>query len=261
MAYSAGQAAYKLAFEISPITLTNGIAGNIPGGAMPLMSLLQAANYSSGLLGDADFALDDAFGNFYPLPGSSLIENEVAKYPMANMAIAANAIIKQPLSVGLLMRCPVRDAGGYAQKLSIMTGLQNTLAQHCASGGTFIVATPSFFYTDCLLTGLHDVSGGEGAQAQVTWKFDFVKPLISLQDAQAAQNSMMQQLSNGTPTDGANSGLDAQSTATASSSGFLPASTGTASSGVPNVSSSQFSNTNYSGGSYFTGTWSPGIQR
>lgn len=232
MAYSAGQSAFKLAFEISPITLTNGIAANIPGGTMPLMSLLQAASYATGLLGSADFELDDAFGNFYPLPGSSLIKNEVAKYPMANMAIAANAIIKQPINVSLMMRCPVRDAGGYAAKLSIMTGLQSTLAQHCASGGTFIVATPSFFYTDCLLTDMHDISGGEGLQAQVTWRFDFEKPLISLQDAQAAQNSMMQQLSNGTPTDGATSGLDVQSTQTAATAGFIPASTTTAGAGV-----------------------------
>ena len=34
-----GQAAYKLAFEISPITLTGGVAQNIPGGMLPVLAI------------------------------------------------------------------------------------------------------------------------------------------------------------------------------------------------------------------------------
>ena len=232
MAYGAGQAAYKIAFEVSPITLTNGIASNITGGMLPLMSLLQSISYTS-IFGGGDVGLDDTFANFYPTPGSSLIENEVGKYPFANMAIAANAMIAMPLNVSLLMRCPVRDPGGYATKLAIMTSLQNTLKTHCANGGTFIVATPSFFFTDVLLTGLHDVSGGEGLQAQVSWKWDFTKPLVTLQDAAGVQNQMMQALSAGVPTDGALSGSGAVGVGSATSSAILPVSAVTPSAGAP----------------------------
>ena len=245
MAYSAGQAAFKAAFEISPITLTNGIASNITGGMLPLMNLLQANNYGSVLGSGSGFELDDAFGNFYPMPGSSLIENEIGKYPFANLAIAANCIVTQPLTVSLLMRCPVRDPGGYQTKLSIMTSLQNTLKAHCASGGTFMVATPSFFYTDVILTELKDISGGEGAQAQVTWQWSFTKPLITLQDASQTQNAMMQQLSNGTPTDGASSGAGAVDSGSGASPGVLPSSGATASSIMPS-GAGPFSSTVYS---------------
>ena len=255
MAYSSGQSAYSSAFELSPITLTNGIASNIPGGAMPLSSILQSSSYG-GLLGaGGDVDISTAFGVFYPMPGSSLIENDIGKYPFANMAIAANCIISNPLTVSLLMRCPVRDPGGYATKLAILTALQSTLRSHCANGGTFVVATPSFFYTDVILLELKDISGGEGLQAQVTWQWTFTKPLVTLQGAQAAQNSMMQQLSNGTPSDGANTGLGVQNTATAATAGFIPASANAFSSGVP--AAGPFSSTGYSGGQFFTGSWSP----
>src|SRR5450631_2102587 len=185
--YSAGQAAYKLAYEISPITLTGGIASNILGGALSIISIVQSSNFSGILSGGNNLDLDDFFGNFIALPGSSLIDNQIGNYPFANMAIAANAIIAQPLVCSLLMRCPVRDADGYGQKLAIMTSLQNTLAAHNRSGGTYTVATPSFYYTNCILVGIHDVTGGETLQVQMAWKWDFIKPLITLQDAETVQ--------------------------------------------------------------------------
>lgn len=232
MAYSAGQAAFKAAFEISPITLTNGIAGSIPGGMLPLMALIQSISYTS-ILGGGNVNLDNTFANFYPLPGSTMIENELGKYPFANMAIAANAVVKQPITVSMLMRTPVRDPGGYALKLAIMTSLQNTLDRHTSNGGTFMVATPSFFYTDVILTHLQDVSGGEGKQAQTDWKWDFVKPLITLQQAQATQNAMMNAMSSGVPTSGELSGVSAVNSASAASSAVLPVSAASPSAGLP----------------------------
>jgi hypothetical protein len=59
------------------------------------------------------------------------------------------------------------------------------------------------------MLGMHDVSSGDTAQAQVAWRLDFEQPLISLQDAVNAQvqNIMMQQLTSGVQTSGANFGL------------------------------------------------------
>jgi len=42
MPYTAGQAQYKLNFEISPIILTGGIASNFIGGMLPLLALTQS---------------------------------------------------------------------------------------------------------------------------------------------------------------------------------------------------------------------------
>ncbi len=210
MPYTAGEASWKLAFEISPITLTNGIASSIPGGMLPIISITQSLNFSGLISGGADLGLDDFFANFYPLPGSSLIDQQIGMYPFANQTVAANAIIVQPLAVSMLMRVPVRDPAGYPEKLMNMTAIQSTLHQHNTSGGTYTIATPSYFYTNCVMIGMHDVSSGDTKQAQVDWKLDFIQPLISLQDAAAAQynmNSMMQQLSSGVQTTGSNFGI------------------------------------------------------
>ncbi len=208
MPYSAGQFAYKLAFEISPITLTGGSAQNIPGGMLPLMSITQAASFTSLISGGSNVDPDDFFANFYPLPGSSLIEQQIGHYPFANQTVAANAIIVQPLTISMLMRVPVRDPGGYASKLAQMTSLRDALHQHNISGGTYTIATPSYFYTNCVMApGMHDVSSGDTLQAQIAWRLDFEQPLISLQDAAGAQNLMMSQLTSGVQTNGANFGL------------------------------------------------------
>lgn len=195
---SAGLDAFKLTFQVSPIILTGGIAGAVPGGMLPIIALTEAANFVDGLLGGANIDLDDFFGAFEVVPGGKLISQEVAKYPSANQFVAANAVIAQPLSVSMKMICPVRSAGGYALKLATMTALATALAQHNASGGTYTVATPSYFYVNTLLKDMTDLGEEGGAQKQVSWQFDFEQPLLTLAQVNAAQNLLMSKLSGGT---------------------------------------------------------------
>ena len=221
MPMSPGQADFQMAFEISAVTLAGGIASGVFGGMMPLLSLIGGGS-----------AGDQAFGHFRPLPNTALILNQVGHYPFASLAIAANAIIKEPLPISMLMICPVQNEGGYAQKLGIMTALQSTLARHCANGGTFNVATPSFFFSDLILTGLHDCTG-EGNQPQVMWKWDFEKPLITQADAQATQNQLLSKISQGLPTDGSQSGPGASGAASASAPQGSSVAAATPSAGIP----------------------------
>lgn len=200
---SIGSTLFKLGFQISPIILTNGIASTIPGGMLPIIAITEAANFVEGLLGGADvLSLDSFFAHFRPLPGSTLQNNQIGKYPFANQSVAANAIITEPLNVSLLMSCPVKPDANYAAKLMTLTALKVTLDSHNAAGGTYIVATPSFIYANCILTGVRDVSGGESKQVQTDWQFDFEAPLISLAAAQQAQNTLMSKLSSGTAISG-----------------------------------------------------------
>jgi len=198
MGVSAGYAAFKLSFQLSPIVLTGGIAAAIPGGMIPIISLTQAIDFFGGLLSGSDIDLDDFFANFVPLPGSSLIDQQLGKYPFANQAVAANAVIRQPLVISMRMICPARDESGYALKLATMTALQATLAQHNGSGGTYTIATPSYFYTNCVMIGMRDTSNSASMQAQNTYQLDFEQPLLTLQDALAAQNSLLSQITAGT---------------------------------------------------------------
>jgi hypothetical protein len=210
--------AFKIACEISPVILTNGIATAL-GGALPILLLTEStasalsgiassgANPIAGLLNSVgnslsltgiDQQLDSFFAHFMPLPGASLINNQISMYPFANQQVAANAIIAQPLTVSLKMICPVRGDAGYPIKLSIMSSLQKSLTQHNSIGGTYSVVMPSYIYANCIMTGMRDISSGESKQSQYVWQLDFTQPLVTQQAATQALNSLMQSLTNGT---------------------------------------------------------------
>lgn len=199
MSINPGLAAFKLSFQLSPLILTGGIASGIPGGMLPLIAITEAANFVDGLISGAgdDLNLDGFFANFAPLPGTTLIDQQVGEYPFANQAVAANAVIVQPLSISLRMICPARNELGYAVKLATMSALQATLAQHNSSGGTYTIATPSYFFTNCIMLRMTDTSDARSHQPQNTWQLDFRRPLLTLQEAQQAQNGLMSMITNG----------------------------------------------------------------
>jgi hypothetical protein len=193
---SAGKSAYTLGFEISPIILKDGLAKQLPGKMLPIVTILQAGSLVTGLLGgEINLGLNDYFCHFMPLPGSTLIQNQVGMYPFANIDVAANAIIKQPLNVSLLMQCPVNKEAGFISKFMTISALKGALEYHNSLGGSYIVSTPSCILEDCLLISLEDASSGESLQAQNAWRWDFLKPLVSMSDALNAQSSLMGKLS------------------------------------------------------------------
>jgi hypothetical protein len=195
---------FQLGYQASPVILTGGIASLIPGGMLPIIAITQATNFTLGLLqGSININLDAFFAQFEPVPGATLVNNEIGRYPFANQTVAANAIIAQPLTVSLLMKCPANTQGGYISKLMTMTALQTVLSAHNSSGGTYTVATPSKIYTNCILRNLRDVTSGAGKQVQTEWQWDFEQPLVSLADAAQALNSLMSKIGGGLPISGA----------------------------------------------------------
>lgn len=199
MAYSAGMIGFKTAYQTSPIVLTGGIAQFMPGGVLPLLALTQGLSFTLGLLAGGNVGVDDYFANFEPLPGSSLIRQKVGVYPFANLAVAGNATITEPLNISLLMTVPASAAGGYLTKSAIMSALQATLAQHNAAGGTFAVATPAYYYTTCILTDLRDVTPAQSKQVQMAYQWDFYIPLLTLESLLSVQNSLLNAITNGLP--------------------------------------------------------------
>jgi len=197
-----GRTIYKLGFEITPIIFTNGIAGK-DWGYLPIIALTEGPNLLTTIVGGGNpFNLDNFFAHFSPVAGGRLANFAVGQYPFANQSVAANAIISEPLNISVRMSIPVNKAGGHTAKLATMMLLQAAIQKHASLGGTYTVATPAYFYTNCILTALTDVSTGDSPIPQNTWQFDFIQPLITLQQAQAAQSTFMQSVTNGTPTDG-----------------------------------------------------------
>lgn len=205
-----GRTAYQLTYQISPIMLVNGIATFMPGGMLPIISLTESVNFVSGVLsGGGPEDLDSYFAHFQPMSGGKLISQDIATYPLANQAVAANAAITKPLPISLMMVCPAKGDSGMLVKIATMQMLKATLENHNSQGGTFIVATPAFFYANCVLLDMTDVSAyGETKQPQVRWQLDFTQPLITLQQAQQAQSAAMSKITAGLPTSGALTGLD-----------------------------------------------------
>lgn len=188
---------YDIAFQVSPIILVGGIASSAPGGMLPIIGLTgQVAALAQGAL-SGGLGLDDFFARFVPVPGSSLINNVIGTYPFANQQVAANAIIQQPLGISLEMIAPVKSEGGYLTKLALFTSLQNSLQAHNNAGGTYNIATPSYIYTNCIMTLMQDITSGNSRQQQIIYQLDFVQPLITQQQAAAAFNSKLNQLSSG----------------------------------------------------------------
>jgi hypothetical protein len=186
--------AYDLAYQISPIIFVGGIASNVLGNALPLLSFLG----ESVLTGNV--SSDNFFARFLPIPGGTLINNTIGTYPFANQQVAANAIIQQPITISLQMIAPCKNQGDYITKLALFTGLQQTFQSHNLSGGSYNVATPAFIYTNCLMTAMTDITSGETNQKQILFQIDFVQPLITQQAASnafSALNSLYGKLSGG----------------------------------------------------------------
>lgn len=201
---------FKLAYQISPIILTGDseVTQFMPQGFLPIIALTEGINFIRGLLqGAEDRNLNDFFAHFEPQAGTTLIDNQIGTYPFADQAVAANAVIVQPRHVSLKMVCPARGDGGYLTKLATLSALQAALQLHSTTGGTYIVATPSFIFTNCVLTGLRDISSHSTKQVQTDWQFDFVQPLLTLAQAEGTQNNPMRMLAAGLPTTGAQSGI------------------------------------------------------
>lgn len=187
------RASYDLAFQISPIILTGGIATPTNGGALPVIALLgQLAGFAQGVLSN-----NDVYARFVPMPGATAINNSIGMYPFADQHVAGNAYINEPLNISLQMIAPVKDTAGYLTKLSLFTALRNSFFKHIEAGGTFTVLTPSMIYQNCLMMSMTDVSGSNTHQQQILWRIDFTQPLITKAQAKAAVNGLMDVFNNG----------------------------------------------------------------
>ncbi|ECF9251158.1 hypothetical protein C7Z45_00450 [Salmonella enterica] len=190
---------YKLGFEISPVILCDGVAQSIPGGMLPIVALTQSASYVSGLMGGAIELtdLDKYFCHWRAAPGGTMVDYDIGRYPFANQAVAANALLSQPLRIPMLMDAPVNENTGAMTKLVTLSSLQAVLQAHASLGGTFIVATPGIIYSNCILRTVRDVTGSNDALSQRQWLWDFEQPLLSETGAEQAINSYLNKIDNG----------------------------------------------------------------
>lgn len=194
---------------------------------LPIVSLTQSAAFITGLLSGSNVNdTDEYFTQWLPLAGSSLIEQKIGEYTFANQATAANAVIRDPLNIAMLMIVVCAPGAGYLTKLATITALQTTLAQHNNSGGLYTIATPSYIYTDCVMLSMRDSSRADIKQWQNAWRLEFRQPLVSQAAAQAAQNNLMAQISSQSPTTGAGTGvpLTTGQPSTLATPSFAPAS-------------------------------------
>jgi len=195
---SIGRIAYQLAYQISPIILTDGIAANVPGGMLPIVALSQSSSFVSGLLaGNVSTSLDEFYAQFSVMPGGTLHSNQIGMYPFANQQVAANAIIAQPLHVPLKMTCHPRTGGAMVSRIMTASALKSSLDNHNFNGGTYTILTPSFMYTGCVMLEMKDISPGNSVHPQVEWQLDFIQPLLSQQQASITYNSLMEKIAGG----------------------------------------------------------------
>ena len=246
----------QLTYQISPIVLTGGIASNIGGSMLPMLALTNPNAFSQNMLfGDEGWQLEDAFGIFQPAAGGTLVEQQIAEYPFANLSVAANAIIRNPINVSLLMITPMKQMSAWSVKLQTMQALKATLDAHNNAGGTYTVYTPAYTYTNMLMVALTDVSNPQSPIPQNAWKWDFTRPLVTMEDAQGALSNLMDQLSKGVPSSGDPTGAPTAQGAPASVMNTGPGAAATA----PGISQTPFNNTTSSTATFDPFTGQPSV--
>ena len=163
--------AYTIAYEVSPIWFTGGIAQFSPVGvpmALYTQGLSTVGTAISSVTSGGNIDLTgQPFFTWRPLPGSTLWEAEVAEFPFFTNQIAANAQVQRPLRISMLGHCPAGKDSPFTIKIATLQLLQSLITKHCNSGGAFTVFTPSYTYFNCLLTNFIGVSSGETNQPQI----------------------------------------------------------------------------------------------
>lgn len=192
--------AFKLAYELSPIFLVNGIAENIPGGTLPIVAITEGLSFVNGILKGS--VNEPNAAHFMPAPGTTLINQEIAEINFYDQVTAANSTITRNKSITMQMLRPISTTdGGYGTKgLSFMT-LKAALERHNESGGWYNVLTPACLYTGCLLERLVDVSpfSEENKQVQYQWQFEFTQPALTQSDVTDALNGLFGKIQKGVP--------------------------------------------------------------
>ncbi|EBD6267041.1 hypothetical protein DRV38_20945 [Salmonella enterica subsp. enterica serovar Offa] len=195
--------AFKLAFEVSPILLVDGIASKIPGGVMPIAVLTEGLSIVNGLLHGE--IRTRSMAAFTPMAGTTLIQQEISNLNFYNQVTAANATIRKPNRVVMQMIRPAStEDGGYATKGMTFTALKMALDMHNQYGGCYTVMTPSFIYTRCLMRSFVDTSGfsEQNKQVQHTWQLEFEQPLSSVEQTVTTLASVLDKFDKGIPEDG-----------------------------------------------------------
>lgn len=203
-AMSLARNAYALAYQISPILFTGGIASQVPGGVLPIVAITQgtsaaisAVQNTGNLIAPISTDLLEYFAHFEPVAGSTLIVNDIARYPFLNQSVAANAIITMPNTLSMLMKAPPKGELGYVSRLMTFTALKSLLDAHIQAGGTFTVATPAYLYQGLILKGLTDVTPpiGDNKQVQMLYRWDFEQPLLTQSAVTGSYNAYLTKVS------------------------------------------------------------------
>jgi hypothetical protein len=189
---STGETLFSGLYEIAPVWLQGGLA-KILGGYAPVTLLTEMFDIPG--IESGEF-----FAHWKPLPGGTLAKWQIAEYPFANFATAANAVVQQPLEITMLMVCPAQNGGGYILKQAMLTALQLGIQSHISTGGTFTVITPAYTYANCLLTEIRDITPPSEKQVQYLFQWSFQQPLVTASAAESLQNTVMEAITNGLPT-------------------------------------------------------------
>lgn len=186
---------FRRQYQLAPILLVGGIAANAPNGQQTILSITEGSD-------DVNHGNDLSayFAHFEPMPGGTLLDFSPAEYPLASMAMAANAMLQQPLRISMKMLCPARtDQNNYEALQANISGIQQLLTAHVQAGGTFTVATPATIYDNCLLVSFRDVTNAGDKKVQQAYQLDFVQPLVATATAEAVYNNLYSKMNGGLP--------------------------------------------------------------
>lgn len=128
------------------------------------------------------------------LPGFNMLNYDISTYPFPNAEIAANSMLKKPITIKFSIIPSGSEIPGLLQNISghsaLTLGLKAFLEYWVESANTFRIFHAGGFLSDCLLQELTDVTPSDstmigGSMLQAT----FFQPIVSQNSASESLNN------------------------------------------------------------------------
>lgn len=192
------KSAFSLAFEISPIILNGGIAKDIPGNSLPIAVFTEGLSIVNGLLSGGD---NNPSTRFYPMAGTTLVQQDIGNYNFFNQVTAANAVIIKPNRIIMQMITPANTTNNkYTQKALTFAALKVALDSHNQAGGSYTILTETHIYTGCVMRSFVQSSNlsAENKQSQYSFLLEFEQPVLTTTELGQTLNNILAKFSSGT---------------------------------------------------------------
>ncbi|QCE32950.1 hypothetical protein FAI41_04700 [Acetobacteraceae bacterium] len=124
-------------------------------------------------------SLDDLMLDWESSPNNqgTLFDTTPPSDPQANAQAQDDNQLIKPSSMSIRMKTAPHTVGHYATMLGLIPLMRAIFSQHKCLGGRYVVATPSYIWTNMVLQKFADITEEPGKTPGSLFQLDFVQPV------------------------------------------------------------------------------------